>query len=115
LKGGSYELELVSSGQSLLRRRQMSESLPLELEVLNPRGELRVEFEGLSTPRVTDLAGKTIVLAPSLAAAAPLLLDLVAELLKEKYPTANVVLLPRYPAPETVVDQCDTFIHGPGD
>jgi hypothetical protein len=71
----------------------MSESLPLELEVLNPRGELRVEVEGLSNPRVTDLAGKKILLIPNRRPGTNFFITALEEVLKEKYPAATTIRL----------------------
>jgi hypothetical protein len=106
----------------------MSESLTLE--VLNPRGELRVETEGLSNPRVTDLAGKKILLIPNKKPGARFFLTAVEELLKEKYPTVTTILLSPQPfdfekSPEEeeereatnkkIREEVDVWIYGTGD
>jgi hypothetical protein len=84
-------------GKVYLRRRQMRESLPLELEVLNPRGELRIETEGLSNPRVTDLAGKKILLIPNRRVGSDFFIAALEKVLKEKYPAAATILLGSQP------------------
>jgi hypothetical protein len=58
-------------------------------EVLNPWAEADpLPLQGLS-PRLDDLAGKKIGLLCNNKRAAPVILDVVERLLKEKYPTAK--------------------------
>ncbi|MBN1191699.1 MAG: hypothetical protein JXA46_18240 [Dehalococcoidales bacterium] len=62
----------------------------MEYEVLSPWGQVdkKSSFEGLQ-PRVEDLNGKTIGLYAHFKAQAPLILEEVAQRIKEKYPDAK--------------------------
>ena len=108
----------------------MKESLTLELEVLNPRGEIKVEAEGLSNPRVNDLAYKKILLIPNKKPGANFFLTTVGEALKQKYPTTTTFLLNPQPfdfevlpsdlaekeaTKKKIQDEADVWIFGTGD
>jgi len=94
------------------------------LEVMNPRGEIPPPPTVGLTPRGADLAGKKIVLIDNGKFGAQNFLDVVADMLKEKYPTATVVMYPK-PAAQTITampkwyptvkQQGDLFIFGVGD
>jgi hypothetical protein len=94
------------------------------LEVMNPRGEIPPPTTlGLSA-RVPNLAGKKIVLVDNGKFGASNFLDVIAQMLKEKYPTATIVMYPK-PAAQTITDmpkwyptvaqQGDLYIFGVGD
>lgn len=60
------------------------------IEVLNPRGEIEMdEVYGIS-PRVPDLAGKTIGLYSNGKGGVTRFLDLVEGNIKQRYPTATI-------------------------
>jgi hypothetical protein len=60
------------------------------IEVLNPRGEIEAdEVYGIS-PRVPDLAGKTIGLYSNGKGGVPRFLDMVEGHIQQKYPTATI-------------------------
>jgi hypothetical protein len=94
------------------------------LEVMNPRGEIPPPPTLGLTPRTPDLAGKKIVLIDNGKFGAQNFLDVVADMLKQKYPTATIVMYPKpgamtitampkwYP---TVKQQGDLFVFGVGD
>jgi len=88
------------------------------LEVLNPRGVLHsVPITGLSSPRLTDLAGKKIALL-SEKSDAVVFFDAMEKLLKERYPTATILRFPSAASPMVpdnsaeVAAQCDAWIQG---
>jgi hypothetical protein len=94
------------------------------LEVMNPRGEIPPPTTlGLST-RVADLAGKKIVLVDNGKFGANNFLEVIAQMLKQKYPTATIVMYPK-PAAQTITDmpkwyptvaqQGDLYVFGVGD
>jgi hypothetical protein len=93
-------------------------SEPITLEVLNPRGVLHmVPISGLSNPRPKTLAGKTIALLSEKTESTHFF-DALAELLKKKYPTANIL---RFDSPANpmrpdntleVARQCDVWLQG---
>jgi hypothetical protein len=94
------------------------------LEVMNPRGEIAPPPTIGLNPRVPDLAGKKIVLVDNGKFGANNFLDVIAAMLKQKYPTATIVLYPK-PAAQTITDmpkwyptvkqQGDLFVFGVGD
>jgi hypothetical protein len=94
------------------------------LEVMNPRGEIPPPVTVGITPRLPDLAGKKIVLVDNGKFGANNFLDVIAAMLKQKFPTATIVLYPK-PAAQTITDmpkwyptvkqQGDLFVFGVGD
>ncbi len=94
------------------------------LEVMNPRGEIPPPPTRGITPRVSSLAGKRIVLVDNGKFGADNFLNVVAQLLKQKYPDATIVMDPK-PSAQTITDlpkwyptvkqQGDLFIFGVGD
>jgi hypothetical protein len=99
-------------------------SAQVTIEVMNPRGEIPPPPTIGINPRVPNLAGKKIVLVDNGKFGANNFLDVVAKMLKEKYPTATIVMYPK-PAAQTITDmpkwyptvaqQGDLFIFGVGD
>ena len=83
--------------------------------MLNPQGVIPAPKAAGLNPRVGDLAGKKIVLAPNTKHGADLFLDEVAELLMSKYPTATITLLKPGVKAKVAAKQCDVFIHSTGD
>lgn len=96
----------------------------MQLEVMNPRGEIPSPTTLAISPRVSDLSEKKLVLVDNGKFGANNLLDVLAEMLKEKYPKATIVMYPK-PAAQTITDlpkwyptvkqQGDLFIFGVGD
>jgi len=96
----------------------------MQLEVMNPRGEIPPPATLGISPRVPDLSGKRLVLVDNGKFGASNLLDVLADMLKEKYPKATIVMYPK-PAAQTITDlpkwyptvrqQGDLFIFGVGD
>lgn len=94
------------------------------LEVMNPRGEIPPPVTIGINPRIPDLVGKKIVLVDNGKFGANNFLDVVAAMLKQKYPTATIVMYPK-PAAQTITDipkwyptvkqQGDLFVFGVGD
>ena len=94
------------------------------LEVMNPRGEIPPPPTRGINPRVSNLAGKKIVLVDNGKFGASNFLDVIAQMLKEKYPTVTIVMYPK-PAAQTITDmpkwyptvaqQGDLYIFGVGD
>jgi hypothetical protein len=94
------------------------------IEVMNPRGEIPPPPTIGINPRMPNLAGKKIVLVDNGKFGANNFLDVVAKMVKEKYPTATIVMYPK-PAAQTITDmpkwyptvaqQGDLFIFGVGD
>jgi hypothetical protein len=79
------------------------------IEVLNPRGEIELdEVYGIS-PRVPELAGKTIGLYSNGKGGVTQFLDMVEANIKEKYPTATIK---RYGGAFDVGDQLAKQIAG---
>jgi hypothetical protein len=99
-------------------------SAQVTLEVMNPRGEIPPPPTIGINKRVPDLAGKKIVLIDNGKFGANNFLDVIAEMLKEKYPTATIVMYPK-PSAQTITDlpkwyptvkqQGDLFVFGVGD
>ena len=75
-----------------------------EYEVLNPWAEVDpIPTRGIS-PRISDMNGKKIGLFRNSKVAARPMLEIVAEKIKERYPTVtftSFVLLPNYSVAET--------------
>jgi hypothetical protein len=94
------------------------------LEVMNPRGEIPPPPTIGINPRVPSLAGKKIVLVDNGKYGADNFLDVIAQILKQKYPSATIVMYPK-PSAQTITDmpkwyptvkqQGDLFIFGVGD
>jgi predicted GTPase len=94
------------------------------IEVMNPRGEIPPPPTRGINPRVSNLAGKKIVLVDNGKFGADNFLDVVARILKQKYPSATIVNDPK-PSAQTITDlpkwyptvkqQGDLFIFGVGD
>ncbi len=99
-------------------------SAQVTLEVMNPRGEIPPPKTVGISPRVPNLAGKKIVLIDNGKFGADNFLDVIAAMLKQKYPTATIVMYPK-PSAQTITDmpkwyptvkqQGDLFIFGVGD
>ena len=91
---------------------------------MNPRGEIPPPKTLGISPRVSSLAGKKIVLVDNGKFGANNFLDVVAQMLKQKYPSATIVMDPK-PSAQTITDlpkwyptvkqQGDLFIFGVGD
>ena len=96
----------------------------MHLEVMNPRGEIPATATLGISPRVSELSEKKIVLVDNGKFGANNFLDVLANMLKEKYPTATVVTYPK-PAAQTITNlpkwyptvkqQGDLFVFGVGD
>lgn len=101
-----------------------SAAAQLTLEVMNPRGETPPPPTVGINARVRDLAGKKIVLVDNGKFGAANFLEVLGEMLKQKYPTATIVTYPK-PAAQTITalpkwyptvkPQGDLFIFGVGD
>ncbi len=99
-------------------------SAQVTLEVMNPRGEIPPPKTLGISPRGGSLDGKKIVLIDNGKFGASNFLDALADLFKEKYPKAIVVMYPK-PAAQTITDlpkwyptvkqQGDLFVFGVGD
>lgn len=90
----------------------------ITIEVLNPRGVLHsVPMTGLSSPRLTDLAGRKIALL-SEKPDSVVFFDAMEKLLKERYPTATILRFPSAASPMVadnsaeVSAQCDAWLQG---
>ena len=101
-----------------------SAAAQVTLEVMDPRGEIPPPPTIGINPRVPDLAGKKIVLVDNGKFGADNFLDVIAQILKQKYPSATIVMYPK-PSAQTITDlpkwyptikqQGDLFIFGVGD
>ena len=99
-------------------------SAQVTLEVMNPRGEIPPPPTMGISARVSNLDGKKIVLIDNGKYGASNFLDVLADMLKQKYPTATIVMYPK-PAAQTITDlpkwyptvkqQGDLFVFGVGD
>jgi hypothetical protein len=96
----------------------------MQLEVMNPRGEIPPPVTRGISPRVSDLSAKKLVLVDNGKFGANNFLDVLADMLKERYPSASIVMYPK-PAVQTITalpkwyptvkQQGDLFIFGVGD
>ena len=94
------------------------------IEVMNPRGEIPPPKTIGISPRVPNLDGKRIVLVDNGKFGADNFLDVIAQDLKQKYPSATIVMYPK-PSAQTITDlpkwyptvkqQGDLFVFGVGD
>jgi len=94
------------------------------LEVMNPRGEIPPPATLGISPRASDLSAKRLVLIDNGKFGANNFLDALAEMLKDEYPKAAVVMYPK-PAAQTITalpkwyptvrQQGDLFVFGVGD
>jgi hypothetical protein len=117
-----FLLLIMSSTDGLLMGRLAvsSAEASVTLEVLNPRGEFTPPPIVAPTSRVADLAGKKIGIYWNEKAGADNYLDVIEELLKEKFPTAKVL---RYrgafdlgeATAAKVAKECDVLIYGVSD
>jgi hypothetical protein len=99
-------------------------SAQVTMEVMNPRGEIPPPKTLGISPRGGSLDGKKIVLVDNGKYGASNFLDALADMLKQKYPTATIVMYPK-PAAQTITDlpkwyptvkqQGDLFVFGVGD
>jgi hypothetical protein len=99
-------------------------SAQVRLEVMNPRGEIPPPKTLGISPRGGSLDGKKIVLIDNGKFGASNFLDVLADMLQQKYPTATIVMYPK-PAAETITElpkwyptvkqQGDLFVFGVGD
>jgi hypothetical protein len=123
---------MITGRNWLLMAALLTASLPVAgsaaaqvtLEVMNPRGEIPPPVTVGITPRVSDLAGKRIVLVDNGKFGANNFLDVVAAMLRQKFPSATIVMYPK-PAAQTITDmpkwyptvkqQGDLFVFGVGD
>jgi hypothetical protein len=100
------------------------EQAQMQLEVMNPRGEIPPPATVGISPRAASLDGRKIVLVDNGKFGANNFLDVLAEMLKEKYPSAAIAMYPK-PAAQTITNvpkwyptvkqQGDFFIFGVGD
>jgi len=96
----------------------------IQLEVMNPRGEIPPPPTLGINPRVPELSARKIVLIDNGKYGANNFLEALAEMLKENYPNATIVMYPK-PAAQTITNlpkwyptvqqQGDLFIFGVGD
>ncbi len=101
-------------------RRKAPGSVPVTLEVMNPRGDLAPRPVLEPAARVKDIAGKKIGIYWNGKAGADNLLDVVAELLKERFPSSTIL---RYDGPLDAGDaraaamcsEADVVVYGVGD
>ena len=117
---GLLSAVLLAGGLFLAR----TASAQVTLEVMNPRGEIPPPKTLGISPRGGSLDGKKIVLIDNGKFGASNFLDVLADLLKQKYPTVTVVMYPK-PAAQTITDlpkwyptvkqQGDLFVFGVGD
>jgi len=99
-------------------------SAQVTIEVMNPRGEIPPPKTMGISPRVPSLDGKRIVLVDNGKFGADNFLAVIAQMLKQKYPSATIVMDPK-PSAQTITDlpkwyptvkqQGDLFIFGVGD
>jgi hypothetical protein len=109
---------------NVARQFHVGDGAVTQLEVMNPRGEIPPPATVGISPRVSDLDGKQIVLVDNGKFGANNFLDALADMLKEKYPKATIVMYPK-PAAQTITDlpkwystvkqQGDLFVFGVGD
>ncbi|MFC1532502.1 hypothetical protein ACFL7M_03925 [Thermodesulfobacteriota bacterium] len=92
----------------------------VELELLNPRGEVETVPTFLPSVRVPDLDGKRIGLYSNRKPGMDNLYTVLGELLKERYPTATTTILEgsfeiRDNDAEEWAPEIDAFVYGVGD
>ncbi len=100
------------------------EQAQIQLEVMNPRGEIPPSKTLGISPRGGSLDGKKIVLIDNGKFGANNFLEVVGAMLKENYPKATIVMYPK-PAAQTITNlpkwyptvkpQGDLFVFGVGD
>ncbi len=105
-------------------RAAITKNASVTLEVLNPRGEIPPPPTMGIRPRLADLSEKTIGLCDNGKFGANNLLDAIEARLREKYPHATYLRLPK-PAAQTitltadwypeVAAKVDAFIFATGD
>ncbi len=106
------------------RRSDAPDTATVQLEAMNPRGEIPPPPTLGITARVSDLSSKKIVLIDNGKFGANNFLHALADMLKEKYPKATVVMYPK-PTAQTITNvpnwyptvrpQGDLFVFGVGD
>lgn len=99
-------------------------SAQVTIEVMNPRGEIPPPPTIGISPNFPSPDGKKIVLIDNGKFGADNFLNVLAAMLKQKYPNATIVMYPK-PAAQTITDmpkwyptvkqQGDLFIFGVGD
>jgi len=99
-------------------------SAQVTVEVMNPRGEIPPPPTIGISSRLSSLDGKKIVLVDNGKFGADNFLNVLAVMLKQKYPNATIVMYPK-PAAQTITDmpkwyptvkqQGELFIFGVGD
>lgn len=99
-------------------------SAQVTVEVMNPRGEIPPPKTLGISARGMGLDGKKIVLIDNGKYGASNFLDVLAHMIKQKYPTATVVMYPK-PAAQTITNlpnwyptvrqHGDLFVFGVGD
>lgn len=109
---------------NVAREFSAAEGTVTQLEVMNPRGEIPPPATSGISPRPAELSGKKIVLVDNGKFGANNFLDALADMLREKYPKATVVMYPK-PAAQTITNlpkwyptvkqQGDLFVFGVGD
>jgi hypothetical protein len=92
----------------------------VELELLNPHGEIEPPLIFTPNPRVNDLAGKRIGLYSNGKPGMDNFYAVLEELLKKKYPTVTIKLLRgafeiRDDEAKAWLPEIDTFVYGVGD
>jgi hypothetical protein len=92
----------------------------IELELLNPRGEIEPPPIFTPTPRITDLDGKRIGLYSNGKPGMDNFYAVLEEMLKKKFPTATIKLLRgafeiRDDEAKAWISEIDTFVYGVGD
>ena len=93
---------------------------PGRLTLLNPRGIIEPSPNLPISPRVTELAGKTIGLYDNGKTGFTAFLDVVEDLLNDRYPTATINrYVGAFDTPDEVIEEIasevDTFIWGVAD
>lgn len=92
----------------------------VEMEVLNPRGVIESSPTYAPTPRVDNLAGKTVGLYSNGKDGMDRFYEVFTELLKNRFPTAKTIYL----SGDYLINdinanewgsQIDTFVYGVGD
>ena len=92
----------------------------VELEVLNPRGDIVPPPTHSPAPRISDLAGKRIGLYSNGKQGMDNFYAVIEELLKTRYPTSTITRLTgafeiRDEDARVWVPEIDTFIYAVGD